>query len=417
MWLGTGILCLLCVAVLHGQQKLTLREVVEEALRNNPELRVRRYDVSIAEARVLQARLRPNPRLSVDGTYLDLLGAGFDPQLSPAGPTEAVTGLSWELETAGKRRWRTLAASEAAAAARQAFLDARRLLVLEVQNAYLNLALARENVRTLQEILETFDGVVKVNETRYQAGDIARLELMRSQVAALGFRNQLRRAELKARQEAIQLQRLMGRPAPSPEFDVAGEIRREGPPGDLESLTAAALEARPDREALRRELRRAEAEVEFQQALARPNLDLGVAHHKQFVGSLPGQSLSLRLEVPLPLWNRNQGEIERALRERDQAAARLRALEQQIRSEVAWAWEQHQTARQLLESMEVEMIGQARRVRDIIEFSYRRGEASFLDLLDAQRTFWETMQAYNEARVEYARTLYLLDAIVAREAP
>lgn len=94
---------------------------------------------------------------------------------------------------------------------------------------------------------------------------------------------------------------------------------------------------------------------------------------------------------------------------------RLRALEQQVRAEVASAWEQYMTARQLLETMERDMIGQARRVRDTIEFSYRRGEASFIDLLDAQRTFSETMQGYNEARVEYARTLFLLDAITARE--
>jgi cobalt-zinc-cadmium efflux system outer membrane protein len=160
---------------------------------------------------------------------------------------------------------------------------------------------------------------------------------------------------------------------------------------------------------------RAEAEIRLQQALARPNVDLGISHHKQYVGSLPGQTAGFRLEIPLPLLHRNQGEIERARNEREQAAARVRALEQQIRAEVASAWEQYLTARQLLEAIEREMLAQAGRVRDTIEFSYRRGEASFLDLLEAQRTLSETRQGYNEARVEYARTLYLLDAIVARE--
>jgi cobalt-zinc-cadmium efflux system outer membrane protein len=396
---------------------MTLKQVVDEALERNLSLLAQRYDISIAEARVLQARLRPDPRVGVDAIYLDLLGAGFTPETSPAGPTEASTSISWELETAGKRRLRTLAADEASGVVRQGFLDARRTLILEVQDAYLGLVLARENARTLREILATFEALVKVNQTRFEAGDIPRVELMRSEVAALGFRNQLRRAELQVRQEAIRLQRLMGRPSPSPDLDVEEEIRREAPAETLEALTAAALAARPDLEAQRRELRRAEAEIRLQQALARPNVDIGVTHHKQFVGSLPGQSLGLRVEVPLPLLNRNQGEIERARQEREQAAARVRALEQQIRAEVAAAWEQVQTARRLLETMEQEMIGQARRVRDTIEFSYRRGEASFIDLLDAQRTFAETMQGYNEARVEYARTLYLLDAIAAREAP
>ncbi|MCS7041825.1 MAG: TolC family protein [Bryobacteraceae bacterium] len=417
MRLGKAILGLLCFTALPAQTKLTLRQVIDEALERNLELLARRYDVSIAEARVLQARLRPNPRLGVDNIYLDLLGAGFDPQESPAGPTETSTSISWELETAGKRRLRTQAASEASAAARLGFLDARRSLVFDVQNSYLSLVLAKENARTLREILSTFEALVKVNQTRFEAGDISRVELMRSEVAALSFRNQLRQAELQVRQESVRLQRLMGRAAPDPDFDVEEEIRRDAPPETLEALVSAALAARPDLEALRRELRRAEAEVRLQQALARPNVDIGLTHHKQFVGSLPGQSLGVRVEVPLPLLNRNQGEIERARQEREQAQVRIRALEQQIRAEVVSAWEQFQTARRLLESIEQEMIGQARRVRDTIEFSYRRGEASFIDLLDAQRTFAETMQGYNEARVEYARTLYLLDAIIAREKP
>jgi cobalt-zinc-cadmium efflux system outer membrane protein len=117
------------------------------------------------------------------------------------------------------------------------------------------------------------------------------------------------------------------------------------------------------------------------------------------------------------MFNRNQGEIQRARVEREQAAARVRALEVDVQGQVASAWQQFLTARELLEVIERDLVANARRVRETIEFSYRRGEASFLDLLDAQRTFNETMQGYNEARGEYARTLYLLDAITARDLP
>jgi cobalt-zinc-cadmium efflux system outer membrane protein len=406
-----GLLCRLVGA----QAPVTLKQAVEEALERNAELLAQRYEIPIAEARLLQARLRPNPRLSVETNYLDVFGAHFVPEQGPAGPTETNTIVYWEVETAGKRRLRTEVARQELAGARAGFLDARRALVLAVQSAYLDLVLAKEGARTLREILATFENVVKVNETRFQAGDIARVELLRSQVAALQFRNQLRQAELRVRQEAVRLQRLMGRPAPEPGFDVIEEIRRDEPAETLDELVAAALQARPDLAALRRQVERAEAEIRLQQALARPNVDLGISHHKQYVGSFPGQTAGFRLEIPLPLLHRNQGEIERARNEREQAAARVRALEQQIRAEVASAWEQYLTARQLLEAIEREMLAQAGRVRDTIEFSYRRGEASFLDLLEAQRTLSETRQGYNEARVEYARTLYLLDAIVARE--
>jgi len=408
---------MLACALLRAEPPMTLKQVVDEALARNLALLAQRYDITIAEARLLQARLRPNPRLNVENNFLDLLGANYIPEEGPTGPAETNTVLFWEIETAGKRRLRTEVARRAVEGARSAFLDARRALVLDVQYAFLDLVLAGENVRTLREILQTFDNLVKINRTRYEAGEIARVELLRSEVAALQFRNQLRQAELRARQESVRLQRLMGRPAPSAVLHVAAEVRRDEPASGVEELTAAALAARPDLAALRREVERLDAEMRLQRALARPNVDFGVSHHKQYVGPFKGQTTGFRFEIPLPLLNRNQGEIERARQEREQAAARVRALEQQIRAEAASAWEQYLTARQLLEAIEKEMIGQAVRVRDTIEFSYRRGEASFIDLLDAQRTLSETMQGYNEARVEYARTLYLLDAIAAREAP
>jgi outer membrane protein, heavy metal efflux system len=81
---------------------------------------------------------------------------------------------------------------------------------------------------------------------------------------------------------------------------------------------------------------------------------------------------------------------------------------------VTSAHQQCVVARDTLESIEREMLSEAREVRDITEYSYRRGEASFLEFLDAQRAFNETMQSYNGARAEYARSLYLLDSSTGR---
>ena len=120
--------------------------------------------------------------------------------------------------------------------------------------------------------------------------------------------------------------------------------------------------------------------------------------------------LGFFFSFPVPLFNRNQGEIERARQERRQVEARARALEATIRNEVDNAYQQYATARDLLENIEKDMLGQARQVREITEYSYRRGEASLIELLDAQRAFNDTMQSYNEARAEFARSLFLIDS-------
>lgn len=394
---------------------MRLKQIVDEAVQRNLHLIAQRYDISIAEARVIQARLRPNPRVNIETNFMDWLGANYDPVEGPTGPSETNTAYVHTFETKGKRRLRTEAAAGSVSVARYAVLDATRTLILDVQSAYVDLLLAKENVLILRDILATFDSLVRVNRTRFESGEIARVELLRSEVAQLQFRNLLRQGELRVRQEAVRLQTLMGRPYPMPDFDAAGEMRRDPLPETEKEMYAAALAARPDLEALRRDVIRADAEARLQRAEAWPNLDAGLSHHKQYVGPFRGQTAGFRFEIPLPMYNRNQGEIRRADQEREQVLARIRALEIEIQGQVASAWQQYLTARELLESMERDLIGNARRVRETIDFSYRRGEASLIDLLDAQRTFNETMQGYNEARAEYARTLYLIDAITARE--
>jgi outer membrane protein, heavy metal efflux system len=128
----------------------------------------------------------------------------------------------------------------------------------------------------------------------------------------------------------------------------------------------------------------------------------------------PGNTLGFLFCVPLPIFNRNQGEIERARLEQWQIEARVNVPEAEIRAEVRYAWQRSETARALLAYIETDMLKQTGPVLDTMESSYRRGEAGFVDFLDARRACIETTQSYNEARAEYARSLYLIDATIGR---
>ena len=137
--------------------------------------------------------------------------------------------------------------------------------------------------------------------------------------------------------------------------------------------------------------------------------DLGSSHQHS-----PGNTLGFLFSVQLPIFNRNQGEIERARLELWRIEARVSALEAEIRAEVRYAWRQYETARAPLAYIETDMLKQTGPVLDKMESSYRRGEASFVDFLDARRACIEMTQSYNEARAEYARSLYLIDATIDR---
>ncbi len=414
------LLCILilCAHLAAGQQatpsqpppdRVTIDQAVKEAVENNLGLLAERYNVSIAEARIITARLRPNPVLTVDGDYLDVLGTGFDKE-NQAGPSEFSMRTDFILERGGKRERRIEVAENARAVAQLQLLNTTRTLLMDVQSAFIDVLLAKESLTLARENLKAFESIVEVNSSRVRSGDLAKVELVRSQLAALQFHNAVRQAESKLRVASNRLQSLMGRKSLSPNFDVAGDLRRETGPITVEEVRARALQLRPDLQALSRDQARSQADLRLQIAQGKVDYTVGTQYHRQFANA-QGNSLGIFFSAALPVFNRNQGEIERARREEQQIQARIRALQKDINTEVQNAYQQYSTAKDLLESFEKDMLAQAREVRETTVYSYRRGEASFVELLDAQRAFNDTMQGYNESRAEYARSLYLIDSI------
>ena len=395
---------------------MTLDQVIDEALSKNLRLLSERFNISIGEARIIQARLRPNPVLSVGGNYLDVLGSGFNPGASAAGPTEVNARVDFLLERGQKRNERIAVAEAAKAVAQLELLNSTRSLILDLQTAFTDVLLAKENLALASASLDAFNRIVAVNRTRVESGDLARVELVRSEVAALQFRNQLRQTELRLRIAKNRLRALMGRTTFDPVFEVAGDMRRERLLFEHSEILKTALAARPDLNALRRDQARSLAEVRLQLAQGKVDYTVGTGYNRQLnVGpGRRGDSIGVFFSAPLPVNNRNQGEIDRARQEQAQIEARIRSLEQEIAAEVTNAWDQFNTARSLIESIESEMVEQSKRVREVIDFSYRRGEATFVELLDAQRTFNETMQGFNEAKAEYAKSLFVIDAITGK---
>ncbi|MEO8024914.1 MAG: TolC family protein [Bryobacteraceae bacterium] len=409
----------LCVALCLGGSlfaqpaagPITLDQALDEALQHNLPMLAERLNVQIADARIVQARLRPNPQLSFSQMYVNLFGTGVT-ALNSAGPTETDARLDWTFERGGKRARRVEVASEAKSVAELNLLNTVRQLRLDVENAFVDLLTAKSSVALAQENLKSLQGLVEINEARVKSGDLAEVELKRSRLAALQFQNSVRQAELRVRTSSTRLQQLLGR-TPSPVFDVRGEFRENREEVTLDALTQIASELRPDLQATRKDADRAKADIGLQMAIAKSDYQVGAQYNAQY-SYASGKTMSFFFQVPLPLLNRNQGEIERARRENQQLVLRTKALEQQISSEVRVAWEQYQTARQLLDTIGTSMLQQAREVRDTTEYSYRRGEASLVEFLDAQRAFNDTVQSYNDARGDYSRGLYLLEAVTGK---
>jgi cobalt-zinc-cadmium efflux system outer membrane protein len=389
--------------------KLTVDQAVAEAIQNHPSLMAERANIGIADARILTARLRPNPEVSTEGDHLDLLGTGFN-ETNGGGPTEFSLRTDFPIELGGKRERRIDVAEKSKSVVELAFLDAVRVLTLEVRNTCVDALLARENLDLARLNLDSLNRIVAINAARVKAGDIPEVDLIRSRVAALQYANAVRRAELAVQEAALRLKTVLGRSLGSPPPEVSGDLQRESAALALEELRATALDSRPDLRALRLDQGRAAAELRLQLAQAKPDLTVGAEYRRQQVNA-QSNSLGFFVSAPLQIFNRNQGEIARARQEQRQGGLRVHALELVVAGEVENAYNRFQTAQGLLQAIRGQLLEGARDVREITDYSYQRGEATLLQLLDAQRAYNDTMQDYNEARAEYARSLYLLDAV------
>ena len=417
---GWLLLTASCVGVVAAQDSLpavvTIEQAVAEAIQNNPGLLAERLGIAVAETGVITAGLRPNPVLSYSNGYLDWLGTRANPE-NNAAPTETALRVDLPIERVHKRDLRlenagfgkTIAEAKLADSIRRLRLDVT-LACIDVMEAKSRLALANDNLRSL-------DGIVRLNQARLDGGAIAPVELTRSRVAMLQFRASVTTAELGLATARTKLQTLLGRRGNSNLVDVAGEMKVSLPAQvpNLQQIQATALSARPDLQAVRLDQTRSQAELRLQLAQGKIDYTVGMEYRRQQGVNGRGNSLGLFFSAPLPVYNRNQGEIARVRAAQEQGRKSLDALEAQINGEVSTAYQEFESARSLVAEIERDLLKPSEEARTTTAYVYQAGASSLTDVLDAQRAFNETMSAYYGAEAAYRRAAIQLSSVVGQE--
>lgn len=395
---------------------LTIEEAVNEALQNNPGLLAERLAIPVADAAVITAKLRPNPVISASSDHLDALGTGFN-ETNNAGPAETALRVDFPLERGHKREFRLdtagfarrLVETHLSDSARKIRLDVT-LACIDVMEAKAKLALANDNLTTLEEL-------VRLNTTRSTAGAIAPVELTRSKVAMLQFRNAVRAGELTLATARIRVQTLLGRKPDEALIDIADEMKTSIPETipDLTQVQATALSARPDLAAIKLEQARSRADLRLQIAQGKVDYSVGVEYRRQQGINGRGNSLGFFFSAPLPLFNRNQGEIARAGSEEAQFGKNLEATQAQVAGEVVTAYKEYAGARRMIADIEKDLLAPSQEARDTTAYVYKAGASSLMEVLDAQRAFNETMSAYYSSQADYRRAISRLTFAVGKE--
>jgi cobalt-zinc-cadmium efflux system outer membrane protein len=318
------------IAVAAAQTRyrvLSIDDAVTEAIAHNPSLMAQRATLAVADAAVVTAGLRPNPVLTGDADSLDLLGTGFS-ELNNAGPPQASVRVDVPFERGRKRALRTEVAQYGRQLTAAQLSDAERRLKLDATLACIDVLEAKARLELARDNLQTLGRLVDLNDRRVATGAIAPLEVMRSRVAMLQYRASVRTAELALAQARIKLIPLLGIRTGEAPVDIDDQL---SPPIQaaapaLSDLQATAHTARPDVRAGRTDQARTQADLRLQVAQATVDYTVGAEFRRQQGVAGRGNMLGFFVSVPLPFFNRNQGEIARAQAEQRRSDLALAAI-------------------------------------------------------------------------------------------
>lgn len=388
--------------------KLTLEVATEVLLIDNPTILRERESIVKARADVTTARTLPNPDLEVNSESYPLFESHPGSFLNNQ---ELVVRTGQTIETAGKRGKRTKVAEQDVAVADSSLQDTVRQLKLELRNRYYTVVLAKAQCDLAKQILSQFDEIIRLNEARFQQGEISGLEVARVQTERLRFFNDSVSAELQLKNAKASLLELLGVPNVVTEFDVTEKLEFKPLQTQMENLGEQALQARPDLLAERQRVERDRRGLNLEKAQAVPNITPFFGYKRDFGAN----TVTFGVAVPLPLFNRNQGGIARASAEVTQQQYELQRTELSVRRDVQQAYQTVAAQEQRVRAMESTYIGSAQKARDIAQASYRLGALDLVAFLDAERAYRETLREYYQALFDHQVAVFQLSAAVGKE--
>jgi cobalt-zinc-cadmium efflux system outer membrane protein len=395
---------------------LTIDGAVELAVRANLELLARRYEINLAQADVLQASLRANPLFYADGQLIPY--GNYSPQ-RPGGQTQYDVNVSYPLDLSHKRQRRTEAATAVRRIVEAQFQDAIRLMIANVGIAYVNAQAARETLRYAETGLRGLDQLLAASEQLGPKGERTRADINR-------IRAQREAAEvgvIDAREALMKAKRVLGgflnmTPDLSEAIELRGSLRDAAPqPPGIQELTRMALNCRPDVVAFRLGVEFATADFRLQRANRFADAYL-LYQPYTFQSNAPlhlksPHSWALGITVPMPLYNRNQGGIERARLNITQSQIQLAAIEKQVVIEVRQAEREYAMTHAYLDRIERSLLASSKAALEDTRQLFVAGELPEVTrLLAVQKEYNDTVRQYRDTAVRHRRSMLGLNTAV-----
>ncbi len=381
--------------------------------RGSPALSEARAAEEAARGDRMQAGLVPNPTLTASASNFPLRA-----NTTPSGNGNGIGNnlvttveLDQPIELGGKRRRRIAQADAAVAEASLARADALRTARFELVRAFWHAVRSRSRRELAERLDARYAETIRITRARFQRQDISRLDLDKVELEGMKNESDLDDARAEERASVQELLTLVGPVAP-PAVEVRGELALKTGKVDLDRLVERARTSRPDVLEAERRVDGARAAVRLAEAQAVPDLTVGVGYTRSraiAAGDNP-DALAVTLGLPLPLFSRNQGEIQKARvalaageRARDAPVARTRQV-------VVAAYARYAAAVSKVARYEGGALERADRALEVAEKSYRAGDTGLLEFLEAERTWIALRSDYLDTLFEQREAALALES-------
>lgn len=394
---------------------LTLRDAVELAVARNPELAAFAKEMRALEGATLQAGLFRNPEFTVNvenpGNMQKLRGDINSPDSVSQEVVQQLTTIriGQLIELGGKRAARVQAAHLGEELAARDYESRRIEIMARVANLFTDVLASQERVRLAQETQRLAQNVVDTVVRRVQAGKVAPIEETRARVGLSTTRIELEQAQRDLMSARKRLALMWD--SVSPQFDNAqGSLEISVPPPDFQLLQQRVLNNPMALRAMKNiEHRKALLEVEQTRRIPNLTLNAGVVQHAQLGGTTAVASVM----IPLPLFDRNQGNIKEAHHRVSKAEDEQMAMELRLKTELAQSFEAMSAAWNEINILRDEILPGAHSAFNVTRRGYELGKFGLLEMLDAQRILFQNQLLYVRALANYQRLVNDIERLIA----
>ncbi|WP_122456747.1 TolC family protein [Pseudomonas poae] len=379
-----GATALWMAASVAQAQTLTLDAALRTAFANNPDLAAAQWEIDIAQGGRQQAGLIPNPV------------ASWDAEDTRRNARTTTVKLSQTLELGGKRDARIDLATQAQVAAALTLEQQRNSLRADVIDSYYGALRAQERLALAQRSLALAERGLVIAKGRVSAGKSSPVEATRAQVQLSEIRLEMNRAQVGLTDAYRRLAASTGSTAP--DFDAVAAQKQAAPSLPPCAQLLGRVEQTTQLRLAELRIRQGEASVNLEKAQRIPDLDVSIG--SQYDASTRERINLVGVSIPIPLFNRNQGNVLAANRRADQARDLRNAVELRLRAETLQALALWRTANTEVQTFNQQILPAAQSAVDSATRGFEMGKFNFLDVLDAQRTLIAARTQYLTATAQ-----------------